>query len=325
MVSGALALIVGPTLTAEAQGFVLGAFVAVVGSIIATFGAVEIARINIDADEARRHEEAKREAYTNFVLASDAFRDGVVAAIDRGGVKSSTVIADAGWADRFNRSFVLVDMLGSQDVSTSARAMADRLQRLDDLIRQTGGEIEPVEGIEVSKERGELILILSGLNALRHEFMSAARGDLGRPMIEFFEPGPRRMFTDSPTAEDMARANEQGPFFGAEWPPRLWNPLWRRLPGRLQAWYQRRFPHPDLVDEETPDLTGWELGEDGAYHPGPEVQEAARQEVEELLKNMRADSEPPAAPGPPSEGPAEQARTKREPTKRRRRGGGQRH
>jgi hypothetical protein len=204
-------------------GVVVGGLIGLIGSCIAAIVAILIAKANIDAAEVRRHEELKREAYPRLLFHADVLRDTLLAALEH---PNEPQQIDGASLMEFRHSAVQVDLLGTQEVSTNARALRGKL---DDLLRFVTQGGDPLE----------LPLLLSAINVHKTEFVNAARLDLGRPTIELLTPAPWSL--RPPTEEELnAPAADtldpslpvRGPVF-----------IWQRLPRRLQGWVQSQFPY----------------------------------------------------------------------------------
>jgi hypothetical protein len=227
-------------------GVLLGGAIGLLGSLIGAYVSLRIARANLDASEARRHEELKREAYPRLVRAVDQLRDGIVTAVEAGGIDpKATIVSDPAWVEHLNEAILQVDLLGSQNVSTAGRSLMAGVRQLTDWVDRTGGVLGEEHPPAVSKEHIELTFILSGLNVRRHEFLMAARDDLGRPKIEFWEP---REPLPSSLEEIENLPIEQPSSDEGAFAPRLHlaHRVWHRLPRRVQAWMGRTFRAPGI-------------------------------------------------------------------------------
>jgi hypothetical protein len=223
----------------DLSGVALGGLIGLAGSVIAAFVTLRTNRQTIEAAEARRHEDMRRELYPAFLATVDEATDAMNGTLRRaaaGETIGEGAILPADWPDRLGRATSLIDFVASEAVSTEARALVGAMAHLIHFTNRTRGAFLRDEPPYMTNEQMELSMVQSEIHARRIIFVNAARADLGLPSVEFYEP-PR---PPESLGEWFARP-EPPP-----WPtPRGWRdrlrPVWRLLPQRIRGPLRRRF------------------------------------------------------------------------------------
>jgi hypothetical protein len=220
----------------DLTGVALGGLIGLAGSLVAAAVALRINSANLKASEERRHEDLRREVYPQYLSVIDEAVDGVNAALESGVViDNGVIVASTDWPQRLHYAAVMVDFLGSQDVSTEARALGGAMDHLVHFGQRTRGQFVREEPPLMSEEQMELFMIRAEVHARRIVFLNAAREDVGLAAVDFWEPRP----PPSSLREWFPPLPDEAISLG--WRDRL-RPAWRLIPEGVRGPIRRRFP-----------------------------------------------------------------------------------